>query len=177
MKRKFFLFFFLLSIFLCSCESDYSNFDVKINFTPSEYYNAEIRCVDQILPYYRGDFIEKLRHARKVKPSFVSESKTEEGQYQILLYKGEVCVGDYKVCGEDYLFDNQYDSFLECNNILNFNYKQNVRLMLNSLFKEVSLFFTTTTDYCRNYFMCKSRLFIYHFFIDDKNPVFRKSEP
>ena len=119
MKRKFFLFFFLLSIFLCSCESDYSNFDVKINFTPSEYYNAEIRCVEKILPYYRGDFIEKLRHARKVKPSFVSESKTEEGQYQILLYKGEVCVGNYKVCGEDYLFDNQYDSFLECNNILN----------------------------------------------------------
>ena len=118
MKRKGLLFIFLLAIFLCSCETDYSNYDIKINFTPSEYYNAEIRCVEKILPFDKSNLISNLKHARRVGLLSVPKSGTAEGQYQILLYENGVCVGDYEICNTDYLFDNKNGSYLKCKNIL-----------------------------------------------------------
>ena len=117
-KRKGLIFFCLLTIFLCSCEEDYSKYDVKINFTPSEHYNAEIRCVEKILPFDKSNLINKLKHARKAGLLSVPKSDIAEGRYQILLYENGVCAGDYEICDTDYLFDNKNDCYLKCKDIL-----------------------------------------------------------
>lgn len=118
MKRKWLLFFCLLAIVLCSCEEDYSNYDVKINFTPSEYYNAEIRCVEKIIPFDKSNLIYNLKHAKRVGLLSVPKSEVAEGRYQILLYENGACVGDYEICDTDYLFDTKNDCYLKCKNIL-----------------------------------------------------------
>ena len=117
MKRKG-LFIFLLAIFLCSCKTDYSNYDVKISFTPAKYYKSEIRCVEKMLPPYKSNLISDLKQARTVSSLFVPKSEPAEGLYQILLYENGACVGDYEVCDIDYLIDKKNDCYLKCKNIL-----------------------------------------------------------
>ena len=81
MKRKELLFIFLLTILLCSCEADYSNCDVKINFTPAEGYTSEIEFLEDMNPVYKRDLIKSLKKARTVTNLFVPKSRTGEGQY------------------------------------------------------------------------------------------------
>ena len=89
MKKKGLLFIFFLTIFLCSCETDYSNYDLKINFTPDEGYASEIEFLDDMNPVYERELIESLKKARTVTNLFVPKSRPGEGRYQILLYENE----------------------------------------------------------------------------------------
>ncbi len=119
MKRKGLLFFCLLTVFLCSCKTDYSNCDVKINFTPAEGYTSEIEFLDDMNPVYERELIESLKKAKTVTNLFVPKSRTGEGQYQILLYEDGVCIGDYEPTAKDYMIDNRTGHYLKCNNVLN----------------------------------------------------------
>ncbi|MBO7637798.1 MAG: hypothetical protein J6S91_02370 [Treponema sp.] len=118
-KRKGLIFFCLLAVFLCSCEEDYSNYDVKINFTPAEGYTSEIEFLDDMNPVYERELIESLKKARKVTNLFVPKSRPGEGRYQILLYEDGVCVGDYEPTAKDYMKDNNTGQYLKCENVLN----------------------------------------------------------
>ena len=119
MKRKWLLFFCLLAIVLCSCEEDYSNYDVKINFTPAEGYTSEIEFLEDMNPVYKRELIESLKKAKTVTNLFVPKSRPGEGQYQILLYEDGVCIGDYEPTAKDYMIDNRTGHYLKCNNVLN----------------------------------------------------------
>ena len=119
MKRKWLLFFFLLAIVLCSCEEDYSNYDLKINFTPDEGYTSEIEFLDDMNPVYERELIESLKKARTVTNLFVPKSRPGEGRYQILLYENDVCIGEYEPIAKDYMRDNQTGQYLKCKNVLN----------------------------------------------------------
>ena len=118
-KRKGLIFFCLLAVFLCSCEEDYSNYDVKINFTPGEGYTSEIEFLDDMNPVYERELIESLKKARKVTNLFVPKSRPGEGRYQILLYEDGVCVGDYEPTDKDFMRDNNTGQYLKCKNVLN----------------------------------------------------------
>ena len=117
-KRKGLIFFCLLAVFLCSCEADYSNYDLKINFTPAEGYTSEILVLEKMNPVYKRELIESLKKAKPVTNFFVPKSRPGEGQYQILLYEDGVCVGDYEPTDKDFLRDNNTGHYLKCKNIL-----------------------------------------------------------
>lgn len=118
-KRKGFLVVFLLTIILCSCEADYSNYDLKIHFTPAEGYTSEIEFLDDMNPVYERELIESLKKARKVTNLFVPKSRPGEERYQILLYEDGVCVGDYEPTDKDFMRDNNTGQYLKCKNVLN----------------------------------------------------------
>jgi len=121
MKRKGLLFIFLLAIVLCSCkdEYDFSRYNLKINFTPSEGYTSEIEFLDDMNPVYERELMESLIRARPVSFKFVPKSRPGEGRYQILLYEDGICIGDYEPTAKDYMRDNNTGQYLKCKNVLN----------------------------------------------------------
>ncbi len=63
--------------------------------------------------------IEKARKVSSIGVGFIAKEKTDEGEYELMIYENDACIGTYSILNTDYTFDNQRDCYLKTPGLLN----------------------------------------------------------
>ena len=125
MKKNFCILSIFLLIFIfssCTKNPPETNKELKIRFTPREKWESKITFIDDLNYYKNCLLIEQIENARKVSSigvGFITKEKTGEGEYELMVYENDACIGTYSILNIDYTFDNQRDCYLKTPGLLN----------------------------------------------------------
>ena len=91
-----------------------------INYKPSKIFNVEIDFLD-INGYNRYvSFIESLEKGRRVfLEGLIPKTGIIEGEYQLVIYEDNICVGIYTIVNDDYVYNERKNYFQKVTNVLN----------------------------------------------------------
>ena len=91
-----------------------------INYKPSKVFNVELDFLD-INGYNRYvSFIESLEKGRRVfLEVLIPKTGIIEGEYQLVIYEDNICIGIYTVINDDYVYNERKDYFQKVPNVLN----------------------------------------------------------
>ena len=91
-----------------------------INYKPSKVFNVELDFLD-INGYNRYvSFIESLEKGRRVfLEVLIPKTGIIEGEYQLVIYEDNICVGIYTIVNDDYVYNERKNYFQKVPNVLN----------------------------------------------------------
>ena len=91
-----------------------------INYKPSKIFNVELDFLD-INGYNRYvPFIESLEKGRRVfLEGLIPKTGIIEGEYQLVIYEDNICVGIYTIVNDDYVYNERKNYFQKVPNVLN----------------------------------------------------------
>ena len=91
-----------------------------INYKPSKIFNVEIDFLD-INGYNRYvSFIESLEKGRRVfLEGLIPKTGIIEGEYQLVIYEDNICIGIYTIVNDDYVYNERKNYFQKVPNVLN----------------------------------------------------------
>ena len=91
-----------------------------INYKPSKVFNVELDFLD-INGYNRYvSFIESLEKGRRVfLEVLIPKTGIIEGEYQLVIYEDNICIGIYTVMNDDYVYNERKNYFQKVPNVLN----------------------------------------------------------
>ena len=91
-----------------------------INYKPSKVFNVELDFLD-INGYNRYvSFIESLEKGRRVfLEVLIPKTGIIEGEYQLVIYEDNICIGIYTVINDDYVYNERKNYFQKVPNVLN----------------------------------------------------------
>ena len=91
-----------------------------IHHKPSKVFNVEIDFLD-INGYNRYvSFIESLEKGRRVfLEGLIPKTGIIEGEYQLVIYEDNICVGIYTIVNDDYVYNERKNYFQKVTNVLN----------------------------------------------------------
>lgn len=91
-----------------------------INYKPSKIFNVELDFLD-INGYNRYvSFIESLEKGRRVfLEGLIPKTGIIEGEYQLVIYEDNICVGIYTIVNDDYVYNERKNYFQKVPNVLN----------------------------------------------------------
>ena len=91
-----------------------------INYKPSKIFNVELDFLD-INGYNRYvSFIESLEKGRRVfLEVLIPKTGIIEGEYQLVIYEDNICIGIYTVMNDDYVYNERKNYFQKVPNVLN----------------------------------------------------------
>ena len=94
-----------------------------INFTPSKVFQVELDSLDFIDKNGYDDyhsFIESLEKGRRVFfEHLIPKTGIIEGEYQILIYEDNICVGKYTIIGDHFVYNEDKGFCQKVPNVLN----------------------------------------------------------
>jgi|GEM_PF-2699365 len=91
-----------------------------IHHKPSKVFNVELDFID--INGYTGyaSFIESLQKGRRVfLEVLLPKTAIIEGEYQLVIYEDNICIGIYTVINDDYVYNERKDYFQKVPNVLN----------------------------------------------------------
>jgi len=91
-----------------------------INYKPSKIFNVELDFLD-INGYNRYvSFIESLEKGRRLfLEGLIPKTGIIEGEYQLVIYEDNICVGIYTIVNDDYVYNERKNYFQKVPNVLN----------------------------------------------------------
>ena len=91
-----------------------------INYKPSKVFNVELDFLD-INGYNRYvSFIESLEKGRRLfLEGLIPKTGIIEGEYQLVIYEDNICVGIYTIVNDDYVYNERKNYFQKVPNVLN----------------------------------------------------------
>jgi len=91
-----------------------------INYKPSKVFNVELDFLD-INGYNRYvSFIESLEKGRRVfLEVLIPKTGIIEGEYQLVIYEDNICIGIYTIINDDYVYNERKNYFQKVPNVLN----------------------------------------------------------
>ena len=91
-----------------------------INYKPSKVFNVELDFLD-INGYNRYvSFIESLEKGRRVfLEVLIPKTGIIEGEYQLVIYEDNICIGNYTIMNDDYVYNERKNYFQKVPNVLN----------------------------------------------------------
>ena len=91
-----------------------------INYKPSKVFNVELDFLD-INGYNRYvSFIESLEKGRRVfLEVLIPKTVIIEGEYQLVIYEDNICIGIYTIINDDYVYNERKNYFQKVPNVLN----------------------------------------------------------
>ena len=91
-----------------------------INYKPSKVFNVELDFLD-INGYNRYvSFIESLEKGRRVfLEVLIPKTGIIEGEYQLVIYEDNICIGIYTIVNDDYVYNERKNYFQKVPNVLN----------------------------------------------------------
>ena len=91
-----------------------------INYKPSKIFNVELDFLD-INGYNRYvSFIESLEKGRRVfLEGLIPKTGIIEGEYQLVIYEDNICIGIYTIVNDDYVYNERKNYFQKVPNVLN----------------------------------------------------------
>ena len=91
-----------------------------INYKPSKIFNVELDFLD-INGYNRYvSFIESLEKGRRVfLEGLIPKTGIIEGEYQLVIYEDNICIGIYTIMNDDYVYNERKNYFQKVPNVLN----------------------------------------------------------
>ena len=91
-----------------------------INYKPSKIFNVELDFLD-INGYNRYvSFIESLEKGRRVfLEGLIPKTGIIEGEYQLVIYEDNICIGTYTIMNDDYVYNERKNYFQKVPNVLN----------------------------------------------------------
>ena len=91
-----------------------------INYKPSKIFNVELDFLD-INGYNRYiSFIESLEKGRRVfLEVLIPKTGIIEGEYQLVIYEDNICIGIYTIMNDDYVYNERKNYFQKVPNVLN----------------------------------------------------------
>ena len=91
-----------------------------INYKPSKIFNVELDFLD-INGYNRYvSFIESLEKGRRVfLEVLIPKTGIIEGEYQLVIYEDNICIGIYTIVNDDYVYNERKNYFQKVPNVLN----------------------------------------------------------
>ena len=91
-----------------------------INYKPSKVFNVELDFLD-INGYNRYvSFIESLEKGRRVfLEVLIPKTGIIEGEYQLVIYEDNICIGTYTIMNDDYVYNERKNYFQKVPNVLN----------------------------------------------------------
>lgn len=91
-----------------------------INYKPSKVFNVELDFLD-INGYNRYvSFIESLEKGRRVfLEGLIPKTGIIEGEYQLVIYEDNICIGIYTIVNDDYVYNERKNYFQKVPNVLN----------------------------------------------------------
>jgi len=97
-----------------------------INYKPSKIFNVELDFLD-INGYNRYvSFIESLEKGRRLfLEGLIPKTRIIEGEYQLVIYEDNICIGIYTIVNDDYVYNERKNYFQKVPNVLN-----NLRVIL-----------------------------------------------
>ena len=91
-----------------------------INYKPSKVFNVELDFID--INGYNGyfSFIESLEKGRRVLLDWlIPKTAIIEGEYQLVIYEDNTCIGSYIIIADDYVYNEKKDCYQKIPNVLN----------------------------------------------------------
>ena len=115
--RKLLIFFV---IFISFSMNIFAEKKMIINYKPSKIFNVELDFLD-INGYNRYvSFIESLEKGRRVfLEGLIPKTGIIEGEYQLVIYEDNICVGIYTIVNDDYVYNERKNYFQKVPNVLN----------------------------------------------------------
>lgn len=115
--RKLLIFFV---IFISFSMNIFAEKKMIINYKPSKIFNVELDFLD-INGYNRYvSFIESLEKGRRVfLEVLILKTGIIEGEYQLVIYEDNICIGIYTVMNDDYVYNERKNYFQKVPNVLN----------------------------------------------------------
>ena len=115
--RKLLIFFV---IFISFSMNIFAEKKMIINYKPSKIFNVELDFLD-INGYNRYvSFIESLEKGRRVfLEGLIPKTGIIEGEYQLVIYEDNICIGIYTVMNDDYVYNERKNYFQKVPNVLN----------------------------------------------------------
>jgi len=115
--RKLLIFFV---IFISFSMNIFAEKKMIINYKPSKIFNVELDFLD-INGYNRYvSFIESLEKGRRVfLEVLIPKTGIIEGEYQLVIYEDNICIGIYTVMNDDYVYNERKNYFQKVPNVLN----------------------------------------------------------
>ena len=91
-----------------------------INYKPSKIFNVELDFLD-INGYNRYvSFIESLEKGRRLfLEGLIPKTGIIEGEYQLVIYEDNICIGTYTIMNDDYVYNERKNYFQKVPNVLN----------------------------------------------------------
>ena len=91
-----------------------------INYKPSKIFNVELDFLD-INGYNRYvSFIESLEKGRRLfLEGLIPKTGIIEGEYQLVIYEDNICIGIYTIVNDDYVYNERKNYFQKVPNVLN----------------------------------------------------------
>lgn len=91
-----------------------------INYKPSKVFNVELDFLD-INGYNRYiSFIESLEKGKRVfLEVLIPKTGIIEGEYQLVIYEDNICIGIYTIMNDDYVYNERKNYFQKVPNVLN----------------------------------------------------------
>lgn len=91
-----------------------------INYKPSKIFNVELDFLD-INGYNRYvPFIESLEKGRRLfLEGLIPKTGIIEGEYQLVIYEDNICIGIYTIVNDDYVYNERKNYFQKVPNVLN----------------------------------------------------------
>ena len=115
--RKLLIFFV---IFISFSMNIFAEKKMIINYKPSKIFNVELDFLD-INGYNRYvSFIESLEKGRRVfLEVLILKTGIIEGEYQLVIYEDNICIGIYTIINDDYVYNERKNYFQKVPNVLN----------------------------------------------------------
>ena len=91
-----------------------------IHYKPSKVFNVELDFID-INGYTRySSFIESLQKGKRVfLEVLLPKTGIIEGEYQLVIYEDNICIGIYTIMNDDYVYNERKNYFQKVPNVLN----------------------------------------------------------
>ena len=115
--RKLLIFFV---IFISFSMNIFAEKKMIINYKPSKIFNVELDFLD-INGYNRYvSFIESLEKGRRLfLEGLIPKTGIIEGEYQLVIYEDNICIGIYTIVNDDYVYNERKNYFQKVPNVLN----------------------------------------------------------
>lgn len=110
----------LFVVFISLSMNIFAEKKMIINYKPSKVFNVELDFLD-INGYNRYvSFIESLEKSRRVfLEVLIPKTGIIEGEYQLVIYEDNICIGIYTIMNDDYVYNERKNYFQKVPNVLN----------------------------------------------------------
>lgn len=117
MKKK--MLFLLINLFLSfSCYTEEKI--LKVEFKPNADFSNDITFITSNGYSRYENFVYSLEKGKKIFfTSMIPKTGVLEGEYLLLIYKDNMCIGQYEIVSNDYVYNKLKDCFQEVPNVLN----------------------------------------------------------
>ena len=110
----------LFVIFISISMNIFAEKRMIIHYKPSKVFNVELDFID-INGYTRySSFIESLQKGKRVfLEVLLPKTGIIEGEYQLVIYEDNICIGIYTIMNDDYVYNERKNYFQKVPNVLN----------------------------------------------------------